>query len=149
MEKILNIAIVSHDRRKEDMIEWARHNVEFLCKHNLYCTGTTGGLVKKMFQEENCSGRNVTCYKSGPVGGDLEIGAMVVNGNINFCIFLIDDLNPNPHESDIQALLRQCRIHNVPVACNRHSADLMITSTLWDEDYKPTKPKYANFKREG
>ena len=86
---------------------------------------------------------------SGPLGGDAEIAAMVVRKEIDLAVFLIDDLNPQPHEADIQMLLRQCRVHNVPIACNRYSADLMITSTLWDdESYVPTEPKYVYFKRE-
>ena len=81
--------------------------------------------------------------------GDAEIAAMVVRKEIDLAVFLIDDLNPQPHEADIQMLLRQCRVHNVPIACNRYSADLMITSTLWDdESYVPTEPKYVYFKRE-
>ena len=86
---------------------------------------------------------------AGPLGGDAEIAAMVVRKEIDLAVFLIDDLNPQPHEADIQMLLRQCRVHNVPIACNRYSADLMITSTLWDdESYVPTEPKYVYFKRE-
>ena len=102
--KKLTIALVAHDNRKAEMVEWAVHNAEFLSHHHIVCTGT---------------------------------------------VFLIDDLNPQPHEADIQMLLRQCRVHNVPIACNRYSADLMITSTLWDDDtYFPTEPKYVHFNRE-
>jgi len=74
--------------------------------------------------------------------------ALVVEGKVHLCVFLIDDLSANPHEADIMMLLRQCRIHNIPVACNRHSADLMITSDLWSEDYRPSTPKYQVFDRE-
>ena len=82
------------------------------------------------------------------MGGDTEIAAMVVRKEINLAVFLIDDLNPQPHEADIQMLLRQCRVHNVPIACNRYSADLMITSTLWDDNlYVPMEPKYVTFDR--
>jgi len=95
----------------------------------MICTGTTGGLIKQAFNEKNIEA-DVTCVNSGPFGGDAEIAAKVVNKEIQLAIFLIDDLNPQPHEADIQMLLRQCRIHNVPIACNRYSADLMITSTL-------------------
>ena len=103
--KKLTIALVAHDNRKAEMVEWAVHNAEF--------------------------------------------AAMVVRKEIDLAVFLIDDLNPQPHEADIQMLLRQCRVHNVPIACNRYSADLMITSTLWDDDtYFPTEPKYVHFNRE-
>lgn len=81
------------------------------------------------------------------MGGDAQIASLVVTGDIDMCVFLIDDLSANPHEADIQMLLRQCRIHNIPVACNRHSADLMITSGLWGTDYKPSVPTYQTFER--
>jgi len=91
---------------------------------------------------------DITCMNSGPLGGDAEIAALVVRKQINLAVFLIDDLNAQPHEADIQMLLRQCRVHNVPIACNRYSADLMITSTLWDnDDYVPREPKYVKFDR--
>ncbi len=148
MNKTLTIAIVAHDNRKADMIEWATHNVQFLSKHNMVCTGTTGGLIKKAFEEEGVQTANIRCMNSGPLGGDAEIAAMVVRKEIDLAVFLIDDLNPQPHEADIQMLLRQCRVHNVPIACNRYSADLMITSTLWDEEgYIPTEQKYIHFNR--
>lgn len=82
------------------------------------------------------------------MGGDAEIAALVVQKKVNLCVFLIDDLNAQPHEADIQMLLRQCRVHNIPIACNRFSADLMITSQLWDDgNYVPTPPNYVKFNR--
>ena len=147
MKKQLTIALVAHDNRKADMVEWAVHNADMLSIHKLVCTGTTGSLIRKAFQEKGIEA-DITCMNSGPLGGDAEIAAMVVRKEVNLAIFLIDDLKPQPHEADIQMLLRQCRVHNVPIACNRYSADLMITSTLWDnEDYVPTEPKYIYFKR--
>jgi methylglyoxal synthase len=147
MNKKLTIALVAHDRRKVDMVEWTLHNAEFLSHHQLICTGTTGGLIAKAFSEKGIHAE-ITCMHSGPLGGDAEIAAMVVRKQISLAIFLIDDLNPQPHEADIQMLLRQCRVHNVPIACNRYSADLMITSALWDEDsYVPTEPQYIYFNR--
>jgi methylglyoxal synthase len=147
MHKRLTIAIVAHDRRKSDMVEWVTFNMETLADHKLICTGTTGGLIKQAFTDNNVAAE-VVCMNSGPMGGDAEIAAMVVRKEIDLAIFLIDDLNPQPHEADIQMLLRQCRIHNVPIACNRYSADLMITSTLWDDkQYIPMVPKYIDFKR--
>lgn len=148
MNKQLTIALVAHDNRKADMVEWALHNAETLSKHHLVCTGTTGSLIKDAFEERGIHAE-ITCMNSGPMGGDAEIAAMVVKKQINLAVFLIDDLNPQPHEADIQMLLRQCRVHNIPIACNRYSADLMITSSLWDnDDYVPTEPKYVPFKRE-
>ncbi len=147
MLKELKIALVAHDRRKADMVEWALFNAELLSKHKLVCTGTTGKLVAEAFKEKNIIA-DITCMHSGPYGGDAEIAAMVVRHEIDLAIFLIDDLNSQAHEADIQMLLRQCRLHNIPIACNRYSADLMITSTLWDDQsYIPTEPKYVEFQR--
>lgn len=148
MNKKLTIALVAHDRRKADMIEWAVYNATFLAHHHLVCTGTTGTLVQQALKDKGVH-VNIKCMNSGPLGGDAEIAALVVRKQVDMAVFLIDDLNPQPHEADIQMLLRQCRVHNVPIACNRYSADLMITSTLWDnEDYTPMEPKYTLFKRD-
>lgn len=147
MTKQLTIALVAHDRRKADMVEWAVHNAELLVKHKIVCTGTTGGLIQQAFQDIGMDA-DITRMNSGPMGGNAEIAALVVRNQINLAVFLIDDLNAQPHEADIQMLLRQCRVHNVPIACNRYSADLMITSNLWDNDeYEPTEPKYMKFDR--
>ena len=147
MKKQLTIALVAHDNRKADMVEWAVHNADMLSIHKLVCTGTTGSMIRKAFQEKGIEA-DITCMNSGPLGGDAEIAAKVVRKEVNLAVFLIDVLNAQPHEADIQMLLRQCRVHNVPIACNRYSADLMITSTLWDnDDYVPTEPKYVYFKR--
>lgn len=147
MKKQLTIALVAHDNRKSDLVEWVVFNADFLSKHKLVCTGTTGALVLQALKKKGIHA-DVTCMNSGPLGGDAEIAALVVKKKVNLAIFLIDDLNPQPHEADIQMLLRQCRIHNVPIACNRYSADLMITSSLWDmDDYEPTEPKYILYKR--
>ena len=144
----LTIALVAHDNRKKDMVEWCYYNSEFLKKHHLVCTGTTGGLVKQAFDEKGIDA-DVTRMNSGPLGGDAEIAAMVVRKEVDLAIFLIDDLNAQPHEADIMMLLRQCRVHNVPIACNRYSADLMITSSLWEDDsYTPMVPHYEKFDRE-
>jgi len=146
--KKLKIALVAHDRRKADMVEWAVYNADMLSKHELICTGTTGSLIQKAMNDKGVD-VEITCMNSGPLGGDAEIAALVVRKQINLAVFLIDDLNAQPHEADIQMLLRQCRVHNVPIACNRYSADLMITSSLWDnDDYVPKEPKYIKFDRE-
>ncbi len=148
IKRTLKIALVAHDRRKLDMVDWAVYNAKALSKHKMVCTGTTGKLISNAFKEKNIEA-DILCVSSGPFGGDAEIAAMVVKSEINLAIFLIDDLNPQPHEADIQMLLRQCRIHNIPIACNRYSADLMITSSLWDaENYIPTTPKYEKFVRD-
>jgi len=147
------IALIAHNRRKQDMVEWAEHNASTLLDNDLYCTGTTGKLIEEALHKyvmNSSSGFKLirlTKFNSGPMGGDAQIAALVATGEIDICIFLIDDLSANPHEADIQMLLRQCRIHNIPVACNRHSADLMITSDLWGTDYTPKVPQYIEFER--
>ena len=147
MNKQLTIALVAHDNRKADMVDWAVFNADMLSKHKLICTGTTGKLIQAALEKKGVD-VDITCMNSGPMGGDAEIAALVVRKQINLAVFLIDDLNPQPHEADIQMLLRQCRVHNVPIACNRYSADLMITSSLWDkDDYIPTEPLYIKYNR--
>lgn len=147
MKEKLTIALVAHDQRKADMVDWARYNAAYLSKHRLICTGTTGSLIKKAFDEAGIKAE-IECKNSGPMGGDAEIAAMVVRKEIDLAVFLIDDLSAQPHEADIQMLLRQCRLHNVPIACNRISADLMISSRLWDDpDYRPAEQSYVKFER--
>ncbi len=147
MKKHLTIALVAHDQRKADMVSWARYNAPLRSKHRIVCTGTTGGLIRKAFDEIGITA-DIQCMNSGPMGGDAEIAAMVVRNEIDLAVFLIDDLNAQPHEADIQMLLRQCRLHNVPIACNLVSADLMISSGLWDdENYQPSEQTYVKFQR--
>jgi len=147
MHRQLTIALVAHDKRKADMVDWAVFNGNVLSQHKLICTGTTGRLILDALNERGYD-VDLTCMNSGPMGGDAEIAALVVRRKIDLAIFLIDDLSAQPHEADIQMLLRQCRVHNVPIACNRYSADLMITSTLWDnDDYVPLEPRYIVFDR--
>lgn len=147
MKKKLTIALVAHDRRKADMIDWVKVHAPCLSQHRLVCTGTTGRLVAQAFADAGIDA-DVECMNSGPMGGDAEIAAMVVRNEIDLAVFLIDDLNAQPHEADIQMLLRQCRLHNVPIACNHISADLMISSSLWDDpSYKPIEQSYIRFDR--
>lgn len=154
MIKGKTIALIAHDRRKEDLRNWVKFNAEVLLKNKLVCTGTTGNIIEDTLKEfcnefhVSYPVLDVTKYNSGPLGGDAEIASLVVKGEIDLCVFLIDDLAANAHEADIQMLLRQCRVHNIPVACNRHSADLMITSDLWGTSYKPTKPIYLKYERD-
>lgn len=148
MKRKLRIALVAHDHRKADMVDWVIFNSDFLSQHHLVCTGTTGSLVQEGLSSQGVY-PEITCMNSGPMGGDAEIAAMVVRKEIDLAVFLIDDLNPQPHEADIMMLLRQCRVHNIPIACNRFSADLMITSRLWyDDSYIPMPPRYEKFDRE-
>jgi len=151
MIKNKTIALISHDARKADMVEWVKYNAKTLQQNSLICTGTTGSLIEKTLNAYcelyNLPYVNIQKMNSGPLGGDAQIAAKVVEGQIDLCVFLIDDLTANPHEADIMMLLRQCRIHNIPVACNRHSADLMVTSDLWGTEYKPSTPTYVRYDR--
>jgi methylglyoxal synthase len=118
------IALIAHDNKKKDMREWARHNRHLLVEHELFATATTGRIM------QNELGLDVTCFRSGPYGGDQQIGARIAEGEIDLLVFFWDPLEPHPHDPDVKALLRIAVVCNIPVACNRATADFMITSPL-------------------
>ena len=130
MEKRKKIALIAHDNRKLDLVEWAKFNRDTLSKHELFATGTTGKIL------ETELGLEINRFRSGPLGGDLQVGAKITEGDIDFVIFFWDPLEPHPHDVDVKALLRITVVYNVPVACNRASADFMISSPLMSEEYK-------------
>lgn len=136
----LRIALVAHDHKKNDLLEWATYNKALLGKHKVYATGTTGRMLEKEV------GLEVTSLQSGPLGGDMQIGAKIVDGEINFLIFFWDPLEPVPHDPDVKALLRIAMVWNIPVACNRASADFMISSQLMAKDYDRIVPDYATYR---
>lgn len=124
-----NIALIAHDGKKQEMLDWCERNKEILQKHFLCGTGTTATMITDR------TGLPVRAYNSGPLGGDQQIGAKIVEGAIDFAIFFSDPLCAQPHDPDIKALLRIALVYDIPIATNRASADFMITSTLMDQDY--------------
>jgi methylglyoxal synthase len=124
------IALIAHDNRKLDLLDWARYNRGTLSRHLLFATGTTGSWL------ESEVGLNVHRFLSGPLGGDQQVGAGIAEGRIDFVIFFWDPLEPHPHDVDVKALLRIAVVYNVPIACNRASADFMLSSPLMEREYE-------------
>lgn len=124
-----HIALIAHDNRKQDLVEWARFNRDLLAVHRLSATGTTGALLARELDLE------ITRMRSGPLGGDQQVGARIAEGDLDLLIFFWDPLEPHPHDVDVKALLRIAVVYNIPVACNRASADFLISSPLMDEPY--------------
>ena len=153
--KRLNIALVAHDARKEELVEWCTHNAQWLSEHRLFATGTTGKLIKNMFMQldspDNYIGGEeemnryydykVTALLSGPLGGDQQLGAMIAEGKIDVLIFFCDNLITQGHQQDVGALSRLASLYNIVFATNRTTADMIITSTLiTDESYQRKIP---------
>ena len=137
LEPRKRIGLVAHDNKKQDLIEWARYNRRLLAMHDLVGTGTTGTMLQRDL------GLPVTCLQSGPLGGDLQIGAMIADGSIDFLVFFWDPLEPQAHDTDVKSLLRIAVVWNIPVACDRASADFMISSPLMTGSYERRVPDYT------
>ena len=135
------IALVAHDNKKKDLLEWAKFNCVLLANHTLYATGTTGNTLEKEL------GLEINKLQSGPLGGDQQIGAKIVANEVDFLIFFWDPLEPMPHDPDVKALLRMAVVWNIPIACNRSSADFMISSPLMDGEYNRLLPDYDDYRR--
>ncbi|HLX91962.1 MAG TPA: methylglyoxal synthase, partial [Puia sp.] len=133
------VALVAHDNKKSELIDWAVYNRNALSKHRLFATGTTGKLI------EDSLGQSVTKYSSGPLGGDQQIGARIAEGKIDILIFFWDPMEAQPHDPDIKALLRLGVVWNIPVACDRATADFMMTSPLMYQEYEPILPDYHSY----
>lgn len=124
------IALIAHDNRKRDLLDWARSNRGVLVHHDLFATGTTGSILSGEL------GLDITRFASGPLGGDQQVGAAIVEGRIDFVIFFSDPLEPQAHDVDLKALLRIAVVYNIPVACNRATADFIVSSPLMKEEYR-------------
>ncbi len=129
MEKQKHIALIAHDNRKDDLINWIKRNVDLLSRHFLCGTGTTA----KRISEE--TGLPVRAYKSGPLGGDQQVGAAIAEGQVDFAIFFWDPLTSQPHDPDVKALLRIAVLYDIPVAMNQSTADFLLTSNLMEKEY--------------
>ena len=133
------IALVAHDHKKTDLLEWALHNKTALAKHELFATGTTGKLIEEALD------RPVKKVLSGPLGGDQQIGAMIANGEIDMLFFFWDPMEAQPHDSDVKALLRLSVAWNIPMACDRATADFIMTSPFMHGEYESTLPDYTDY----
>jgi methylglyoxal synthase len=151
MEVVKHIALVAHDNQKNDLIEWVKWNHALLLRHTLVCTGTTGRLVEEalmsspMVESIGEQPAEIIKLKSGPLGGDQQLGAMIAEGRIDFIIFFWDPMEPHPHDVDVKALLRIAVVYNIPTACNRATADFMISSPLMNQPYVPTHHNYVAY----
>lgn len=133
----MRIGLIAHDNKKHGLLEWARFNRGILGRHDLFATGTTGTLL------ETELGLAICKLLSGPLGGDQQIGAMISQGQLDLLVFFWDPLEPQPHDPDVKALLRMTVVWNVPVACNRSTADFMIASPLMEGSYVREMPDHA------
>jgi methylglyoxal synthase len=135
-----HIALVAHDNMKAELADWAVHNRDLLSRHRIYATGTTGRILQERLE------RPVDLFLSGPLGGDQQIGAGIAEGTIDALVFFWDPLEPQPHDPDVKALLRIATLWNIPVASNRTTADMLVTSPLFTGYYQPVRPPFLRSK---
>ncbi|MBU5310586.1 methylglyoxal synthase [Tissierella carlieri] len=140
MEKQKNIALIAHDNKKDDLIDWVKENREILSKHFLCGTGTTSKRIS------DSTDLPVKAFRSGPLGGDQQIGARIVEGKIDMVIFFWDPLEAQPHDPDVKALLRIAVLYDIPIATNRSSADYILSSPLMDEEYMREIVDFSNLR---
>jgi len=148
LAKRKKIALVAHDNMKRDLAEWVAWNWEILLKHHLICTGTTGKMVASTLMEKRNNEHarfDITMLKSGPLGGDQQLGSMIAEGDIDTVIFFWDPMTAQPHDVDVKALMRLASLYNVPMAINRSTADFIISSELFDGEYIPVAKDYRSY----
>ncbi len=155
MKRTKYIALVAHDNRKKDLIEWVEYNWQTLVPHELICTGTTGRLVQEAIEKKLAAlppedrelmGKvKITRLKSGPLGGDQQLGSLICENKIDIIIFLWDPMEPQPHDVDVKALLRIAVLYNVVTACTRSTADFVISSELFNDKYEKTVKDYSAY----
>lgn len=148
MEISKTIALVAHDNRKMDLVEWVEWNFNVLINHKLICTGTTGRIVEEAITKMSEKGADIPeikKLKSGPLGGDQQLGSLIVEGVIDCIIFFWDPMQPHPHDVDVKALLRIAVLYNIPIACNRSTADFMISSPLMGSKYERKLKDYSSY----
>lgn len=149
MKKKKVIGIVAHDNRKPDIVEWVAYNWKELAPHELICTGTTGSLVeqtmRKKCEENDVIMPKITKLKSGPLGGDQQLGSRISEREVDMLIFFWDPMQPQPHDVDVKALLRISALYNIPTATNRSTADFIITSKLFHDEYEPILKDYTAY----
>lgn len=160
------IALVAHDNRKKELMEWAYWNREALAEMDIVCTGTTGKFIEETLvgdlkedtgdvRDRDSGGRggnkslsfNIRLLKSGPIGGDQQLGAMIVDGKIDLMVFFWDPMQPQAHDVDVKALLRITVLYNIPTACNRSTADFLISSSLFHQEYRPKQMDIEDYLR--
>jgi methylglyoxal synthase len=137
MDNVKNIILIAHDQRKNDLLEWVKYNRDVLKMHNLFATGTTGELIARGAELD------VTRFRSGPLGGDQQIGAKISDGDVDILIFFWDPLMQQSHDPDVKALLRIAVVYNVPTACNRATADFLVASPLFHGSYERRHEDYS------
>ncbi len=136
-----SIALVAHDGKKAELLAWANTHAEFLRDKQLYATGTTGKLLSEQLQQP------VHCFASGPLGGDQQIGALITEQKIDWLVFFWDPLASQPHDPDVKALIRLAVVWNIPVACNKATADFIVHSSLFQTDYKRDVPDFSAYQQ--
>lgn len=146
MDNVKSLGLVAHDARKKEMLGWVRHNARKLAPHRMTCTGTTGRLIAVMFETEFPElSPAIRILKSGPLGGDQQMGALIAEGLLDVLIFFTDPMTTQPHDVDVKALVRLCTVYNTVLACNRSTADFVISSPLFDEAYAVQVHDYAGY----